>query len=58
MLLWYKEGIEIPKTTLDKARPQLATGATPQKSKSPIGRHFFETHLKEDLPEFMSHFID
>jgi len=57
MLLGDKEGVEVPKAGLNVSGRELARMAPKVVVSLPVGRHFFEAHLEEDLPELMPYFI-
>ena len=58
MLLGDEEGVEVPEAGFDKTTPMVKNGdLTHPGPILPVRRHLFETHLEEDLSEFVSNFV-
>jgi len=58
MLLRYEEGIEIPESRLDKTDSVCQFALSELVIEDlPIGWHFCETHLKEDISELAANLV-
>jgi len=57
MLLGDKQGVEVPEAGLDISGEALAELIPDIVIALPVGWHFLEAHLKENLSELMPYFI-